>query len=643
MDEAPAVVVVGAACRDLVDDDERGWRLGGGASYSALALARLGLRVGALVVADELASTSRELNTIRDAGVDVRVIPGSRGPIFINVETPNGPHPADAADLRRRGPAGAPGGLAGRQGLDVRAGGRGGRATSGRTCRARTPSSRLGWQGLLRVLRDGAPVHHLPPGPSPVVRRANLSGSAATTWTMRPRRRISPSSCIPGPRCCSRTASTAARPTGWGSVRTTSSARHWHSIPIEKYVDPVGAGDTFLAAVFAAWVDPADHDRMGRPGPGPAPRRRVRLADPRGPGRLRCPVPGGRRPPHARRGQPRLTAALPQASVRGTPRRIRAARRAPRRCRSASTRGYGRPVARERSSSRQAARVAARAPDGIPEAVLAQLRHLDPGDRARGRRRPPRPSAMPRRPPPSGRAVAAPGPAPPPGARPSSGDRLPGRRPPATGPSGPPRPLARSPRQPARGGARRSAAASAATTTRPAPSSTASRAAAGATGESARTGPGPARRPRARRPGTPAPRRGGGPVRRRGPARRGPRGARRGARRAPRTGAPRGRAAARASARPSRCGSRRPPARPRARPAARRGRSAGSPSPPRPRRARRPAARPSTVRSRASSMRCRNTRRTNGSRSRWPACAGAARPASRNRASISGQSNPRPL
>ena len=34
----------------------------------------------------------------------------------------------------------------------------------------------LGWQGLLRVLRDGAPVHHLPPGPSPVVRRANLVG-----------------------------------------------------------------------------------------------------------------------------------------------------------------------------------------------------------------------------------------------------------------------------------------------------------------------------------------------------------------------------------------------------------------------------------------------------------------------------------
>ena len=33
-------------------------------------------------------------------------------------------------------------------------------------------------------------------------------------------------------------------------------ARPWASIPIERYVDPVGAGDTFLAGVFAARVKP---------------------------------------------------------------------------------------------------------------------------------------------------------------------------------------------------------------------------------------------------------------------------------------------------------------------------------------------------------------------------------------------------
>ncbi len=43
MSVTPDVVVVGSACRDLVEDDPRGWRLGGGASYSALAFARLGL------------------------------------------------------------------------------------------------------------------------------------------------------------------------------------------------------------------------------------------------------------------------------------------------------------------------------------------------------------------------------------------------------------------------------------------------------------------------------------------------------------------------------------------------------------------------------------------------------------------------
>ena len=56
-----------------------------------------------------------------------------------------------------------------------------------------------------------------------------------------------------------------------------------------------------------------------------------------------------------------------------------------------------------------------------------------------------------------------------------------------------------------------------------------------------------------------------------------------------------------------------------------------------------PSSSVSTERRRAFSIRCLNTFRTNGSRSRWPACTGAGRPASRYRASISGQSNPRPL
>jgi sugar/nucleoside kinase (ribokinase family) len=41
------------------------------------------------------------------------------------------------------------------------------------------------------------------------------------------------------------------------SEGTGLDARPWTSIPARRYVDPVGAGDTFLAGVFAAWVRPS--------------------------------------------------------------------------------------------------------------------------------------------------------------------------------------------------------------------------------------------------------------------------------------------------------------------------------------------------------------------------------------------------
>ena len=55
-DSAPGIVVLGAAARDIVSDDPRGWRLGGGVSYSALTTALLGVPTGALVGVDELAA-----------------------------------------------------------------------------------------------------------------------------------------------------------------------------------------------------------------------------------------------------------------------------------------------------------------------------------------------------------------------------------------------------------------------------------------------------------------------------------------------------------------------------------------------------------------------------------------------------------
>jgi sugar/nucleoside kinase (ribokinase family) len=266
MDDGPEVVVVGAACRDLVDDDPRGWRLGGGASYSALALARLGLRVGALVVADDLAATSDELDMVRAAGVDVRVVPGTHGPVFINVETPTGrvqqtPQVSDAVD-----PAALPETWRSARAWMIAPVA----AEIGDEWTDVIPADALvglGWQGLLRDLTAGGPVNHHPPGHSPIVRRADLIGvgsddvDRATTPAdlaafMKPGAELLFTDGVHG--------GTAYRV---GAAPGELAARHWHSIPIERYVDPVGAGDTFLSGVFAAWVHPGITDGWDGPDP----------------------------------------------------------------------------------------------------------------------------------------------------------------------------------------------------------------------------------------------------------------------------------------------------------------------------------------------------------------------------------------
>jgi sugar/nucleoside kinase (ribokinase family) len=250
------VVVVGSACRDLVEDDARGWRLGGGASYSALTLARLGLRVGALVVADELAASSTELDMVRDAGVDVVVVPGSRGPIFINIETPTGriqktPQISDPVDPRalpeawRRAPAWMLVPVAAEV-TDVWA-----------DVPPPDAAVAVGWQGLLRVLTAGAEVQHLPPTSTRVVRRATLLGvgrddidaSLAATDLVDLLR--------PGATMLFTNGVHGGDSYDVGSDGSVTAIRHWHSIPIQRYVDPVGAGDTFLAGVFAARVQPS--------------------------------------------------------------------------------------------------------------------------------------------------------------------------------------------------------------------------------------------------------------------------------------------------------------------------------------------------------------------------------------------------
>ena len=175
MSEAPQVVVVGAASRDLVDDDARGWRLGGGVAYSALALARLGLRVGALIGVDGPARTPRRAGPVRDAGAEragrpPRTRPGVRQP-----ETPTGacssaevsdPYPA------RRCPTTGPV----RRRVDVRAGGGGDPRGVGRGPAARRPrGGRLAGAAAGAASRAG-PSRGSSRSPSPLIERADLVG-----------------------------------------------------------------------------------------------------------------------------------------------------------------------------------------------------------------------------------------------------------------------------------------------------------------------------------------------------------------------------------------------------------------------------------------------------------------------------------
>jgi ribokinase len=88
--ERPTLVVVGAATRDVAPDDPRGWKIGGGVTYSAIAAARLPVTVRALIGIDDEAAGAHEIDSIRAAGVEVQLVRLSSGPVFHNRRTPAG-------------------------------------------------------------------------------------------------------------------------------------------------------------------------------------------------------------------------------------------------------------------------------------------------------------------------------------------------------------------------------------------------------------------------------------------------------------------------------------------------------------------------------------------------------------------------
>jgi len=253
-DGAPTIVVVGAAARDITPDDRRGWRLGGGVAYSALTTARLGVRTGAIVGVDGQAATAHELDLLRAAGVDVRLVALARGPVFENIERPEGrwqlaagpsdPVPIDALPA---GWDGAPGWILAPVAGEL--------PDAWADVPIPEATVAVGWQGLLRVLRRNAPVEHLDPSRLPILDRADLVGVSRDDLDQSIELADLGRLLRPG-------ATLAVTQGDRGGLVMEAAAhgihhvRHYPAVRSHAVVDPTGAGDVFLAALAAARIEP---------------------------------------------------------------------------------------------------------------------------------------------------------------------------------------------------------------------------------------------------------------------------------------------------------------------------------------------------------------------------------------------------
>ena len=246
----PDVVVVGAAARDRAPSDPRGWRLGGGVTYGALTTARLGLRTAAIVGADALAAEADELDLLRAAGVAIIVVPLAHGPMFDNEETPAGrrqtaldrsdPVPVAALPAAWRGSAGwllAPV-------ADELPG-------AWTTAIPEAAFVAVGWQGLLRVLEPGELVRRRAPARHALLERADLVGISGED--VEPGL---PLADLTGLLKIGATLALTQGDRGGMVVETPDRLRRYPALPAHRIIDPVGAGDVFLAALAAARIQP---------------------------------------------------------------------------------------------------------------------------------------------------------------------------------------------------------------------------------------------------------------------------------------------------------------------------------------------------------------------------------------------------
>ena len=246
----PDVVVVGSATRDLSEADPRGWMLGGGVTFGALALARLGLRTGVVLGVDAEAATARELDLIRGAGAEIVEVPLAHGPIFTNVETLAGriqtcgslsdPVPVEALP---EGWEPAPAWVFAPIASEI--------PDDWVDMPAASACVAFAWQGILRELVPGERVRPKRPGPSPFLERADIL--AFSRHDVPSDLAIRDIGAWVGDEC---DVLLTAGLVGGMLIRFQAGritrARAYPSVPSAEEVDPTGAGDTMLAGLVAA-------------------------------------------------------------------------------------------------------------------------------------------------------------------------------------------------------------------------------------------------------------------------------------------------------------------------------------------------------------------------------------------------------